>query len=660
MQKNYRCLLVDALRLMIPAQIRRQRVKPKTLGVAKLLLEGETLDAELAQMEGEGKRKAPAQAQTVKLLRQVGAMAVSDLYAFLPPARGALSQLKKKGIVAVVDTPVRRVPYGALDDSAKERHVLSEKQKEALSAIEKTADGGMILLHGATGSGKTEIYLCAIERVLKLGKSAIVLVPEIALTPQTVSRFRSRLGDLVAVMHSRLSAGERYDEWRRVRNGEATVVVGPRSALFAPVGNLGLIVIDEEHEPSYQSEQRPQYHAHDVAQCRAGLLGAVVVLGSATPQVETYYRCMAGEIGLVTMPERFGAHGLPKVVLTDMRRELLEGNRTVFSAALHRGIGDALKSNEQIMLFINRRGFSTFMMCRGCGHVFGCPECDISLTYHKAGERAWLRCHYCGHSEQVPGVCPKCNKPYLKFFGTGTQQVEEQVRAHFPAARVLRMDHDTTQGKDAHMKILSAFGAHEADILIGTQMIAKGLDFENVTLVGVMAADASLYLPDYRSAERTFSLIMQVAGRAGRDKLPGRVVVQSYNPDHFAIEAAVAQDYLAFYRQEIQYRQMAMYPPFAIFLQWLFVSDNAEACRAALEQCEVVVREVLNKARSQPLMFESGMAPVGRIKGQTRMRILVKLTAQEAGVRQALMDAFADASFEDCSFSLVCNPQSML
>jgi primosomal protein N' (replication factor Y) len=518
MAKTYRCLLVDALRLMIPSQMRGQRVRPKTLGVAHVALSGEELKQALSALDGVGGRKAPAQAQTVRLLMQVGAMAVSDLYAFLPQSRGAMAPLREKGIVKVVDTPVRRVPYKELSNDETPRHALSDRQREALGVIAKAPPGAMVLLHGATGSGKTEVYLGAIERVLDQGKSAILLVPEIALTPQTVARFRSRLGDLVAVMHSRLSAGERYDEWRRVRNGEATVVIGPRSALFAPAQNLGLIVIDEEHEPSYYSEQRPQYHAHDVAQCRARHAGAVVVLGSATPQVETFYRCAAGEIALVSMPERFGLHGLPKVTLVDMRHELMQGNRTVFSAALYRGIEQALEAREQVMLFINRRGFASFMMCRGCGYVYECPSCDISLTYHKAQGRAWLQCHYCGHTEAATETCPKCAKPYLKHFGTGTQQVEEQVNLHFPNARVLRMDHDTTRGKDAHMKILQAFGGQEADILIGTQMIAKGLDFENVTLVGVMAADASLYLPDYRSAERTFSLIMQVAGRAGRDK----------------------------------------------------------------------------------------------------------------------------------------------
>ena len=662
MSKSYRCLLVDALRLMIPAQMRHQRVGQKTLGVARLCAEGEELEKVLHQLLGEGARKAPSQAQTVQMLMQVGAMAVSDLYAFLPSARSALPQLKKKGIVTVTDTPVRRVPYKSIAGGEDKRPVLSKMQVEALDAIEKTQPGGMILLHGATGSGKTEVYLNAIEKALDEGRSAIVLVPEISLTPQTVARFRSRLGDLVAVLHSRLSAGERYDEWRRIRNGEATVVIGPRSALFAPVANLGLIVIDEEHEPSYYSEQRPQYHAHDIAAFRAKKSGAVVVLGSATPMVDTYYRCTRGEIGLFCMPERFGAHGLPKVALIDMREELLKGNRSVFSATLHQAMAEALERKEQIMLFINRRGYATFLMCRGCGYVFECPNCDISLTYHKTRAREWLQCHYCGHAEKVPEVCPKCGKPYLKFFGTGTQQVEEQVKLHFPQARVLRMDHDTTQGKDAHLKILQSFGAHEADILIGTQMIAKGLDFQTVTLVGVMAADASLYLPDYRSAERTFSLIMQVAGRAGRDKLPGRVVVQSYNPDHFAIEAAVQQEYLAFYRQEIQHRRMAEYPPFTTFFQWLFASDDEKICLDALKQCEGMIQEILGKHGVQPLLMESGPAPVGKIKGQIRMRILLKLK-NDAGstiIREALCGAFAHSSWEGCSFSLGVNPQSML
>ncbi|MFR6343995.1 MAG: primosomal protein N' [Christensenellales bacterium] len=375
-------------------------------------------------------------------------------------------------------------------------------------------------------------------------------MPEISLTPQMVARFRAFLGENVAVLHSRLSAGERYDEWKRILTGKARVVIGPRSAVFAPIQNLGLIIIDEEHEQSYRSEHKPQYTAHEVAEKRCALSGATLVLGSATPSVVTYHRCMEGEYTYLSLPNRATGQAMPKVYVSDMRDELKRGNRSIFSAALYHAMETCLDQKEQMMLFINRRGYATFLMCRGCGYVVQCPDCDVSMTYHRSAYREELRCHYCGKTMQPPALCPVCGKPYLKQFGIGTQQVEEQVKLHFPDARVLRMDADTTKGKDAHLKILQAFSQKQADVLIGTQMIAKGHDFENVTLVGVLAADSSLYVPDYRSAERTFQLITQVAGRAGRGALAGKVVVQTYHPDHFAVQSAIQQDYRQFYAQK--------------------------------------------------------------------------------------------------------------
>lgn len=664
MAQKYRCLMVDALRLMIPAQIRGDRVHEKTLGVARLCVEGEALQTALAHLRGEcGGRKAPMQEKTVLLLQQVGSMAVSDLYAFFPASRGALAQLKKKGLVVVEDRVVRRTPYEQIRRQVQNRPVLTQQQREALHTIERAMHSGgeTVLLHGTTGSGKTEVYLRAIEQVLDAGKGAIVLVPEISLTPQMVARFRGRLGNTVAVMHSRLSPGERYDEWRRVRNGQARVVIGPRSAVFAPVQQIGLIVIDEEHEQSYRNEQRPQFESVDIARFRAQQSGGAVVLGSATPSVQTYYRCQNGVYQLCQMPDRVGESGMPKVVVSDMREELQRGNRSIFSGTLYQAIEDALARGEQIMLFINRRGYSTFLMCRGCGYVFECPSCDVSMTYHRGKQRDWLSCHYCGHTQPIPDVCPSCGKPYLKYFGMGTQQVEEQVHLHFPQARTLRMDADTTRGKDAHLHILQAFGAHQADILIGTQMIAKGLDFQNVTLVGVMAADSSLYLPDYRSAERTFQLIMQVAGRAGRDAKPGHVVVQTYNPEHFAVQAAVQQDYLAFYAQEIQYRRMAQFPPFATFVQFLFRGDE-QACEKALQESRSVVERLLRSSAVVPLQLESGPAPISRIKGETRLRILLKLPcdAHTEALVDALYAQFHGIRFAGCTLSMETNPSNML
>lgn len=668
MARRYHCLMVDALRLMIPAQIRGDRVHEKTLGVALLTSEEHILEqAKAAFYTKEGTCKAPVQKRVVELLEQMPeGMAVTDLYAFLPGCNSAVAALKKKGVLLTKDVPVRRTPYQQMKPGAEARPILTDEQQQAFSAIERAMDHPQsgqtsFLLHGATGSGKTEVYLCAIEHALEKGQGAIALVPEISLTPQMVQRFRTRLGEPVAVLHSRLSAGERYDEWRRIRNGQARVVIGPRSALFAPVQNVGLIVIDEEHEQSYRNEQRPQFESAEVARKRLDEQNGVLVLGSATPSVITYHQCVRGKLHLLEMPTRVGKMGLPKVIVTDMREELKRGNRTVFSGVLYEAMQRTLDRGEQMMLFINRRGYSTFVQCRGCGYVVQCEHCDVSMTLHKSTHGDYLRCHYCGQKRAIPSICPQCGKPYLKQFGMGTQMVEEQVRQHFPQARILRMDYDTTQGKDAHLKILQAFGRHEANVLIGTQMIAKGLDFGGVTLVGVVAADASLYLPDPRSAERTFQLIMQVAGRAGRDQLPGQVVVQTYNPDHFAIDTAARQDYKAFYRQEIQNRKIAQFPPFANFVRLLFRGQAQQAVQAAKE-CHGLLTQCLKEHHVVPLQLEMGYAPIARIKDETRTQILLKLPADERAntALDALYTLFYRRTWPHCTLTMETNPSNMV
>ena len=668
MAQRYHCLMVDALRLMIPAQIRGDRVHEKTLGVAVLTEQAATLQTVKAALYTKGGAcKAPVQKQVLELLEQMPeGMAVTDLYAFLPGCNSAVAALKKKGALIIKDVPVRRTPYKQMAPGTETRPVLTDEQAEAFHAIEQAMDEPRpgqtsFLLHGATGSGKTEVYLCAIEHALQKGQGAIALVPEISLTPQMVQCFRSRLGEPVAVLHSRLSAGERYDEWRRIRNGQARVVIGPRSALFAPVQNVGLIVIDEEHEQSYRNEQRPQFESAEVARKRLDEQNGVLVLGSATPSVTTYYQCVQGKLRLLEMPTRVGKMGLPKVVVTDMREELKRGNRTVFSGVLYEAMRHTLERGEQMMLFINRRGYSTFVQCRGCGYVMQCEHCDVSMTLHKSSRGDFLRCHYCGQQKAIPPLCPVCGKPYLKQFGMGTQLVEEQVRQHFPQARILRMDYDTTQGKDAHLNILQSFGRREADVLIGTQMIAKGLDFGGVTLVGVVAADASLYLPDPRSAERTFQLIMQVAGRAGRDQLPGQVVVQTYHPDHFAIDTAARQDYKAFYRQEIQNRQIAQFPPFANFVRLLFRGQAEQAVRAAKE-CHGLLLQCLKEHNIVPLQLEMGYAPIARIKDETRTQILLKLPSgpQADAALDALYTLFYRRTWPHCTLTMETNPSNMV
>lgn len=494
-------------------------------------------------------------------------MPLKDILAILQVTAGTVKTLADKGYIEISEIEVYRDPYRGRDFKPSTPLPLTAEQevvyKRIVATVEQQAHE-VFLLHGVTGSGKTEIYLQSIQRCIEQGRQAVVLVPEIALTPQMVERFKGRFGSGVAVMHSRLSVGERYDEWRKIREGKAMVAVGARSAIFAPFANLGLIIMDEEHEGSYKQEENPKYHARDVAVRRAEQGGAVVILGSATPSLESYHASRSqSDIHfspiLLEMPSRALGNELPKVAVVDMREELKEGNRSMFSRSLHAALVSRLERGEQTVLLLNRRGFSTFVMCRSCGYVAGCPECDISLTYHSRSDN--LRCHYCGHAESAPKLCPECGSEHIRFFGTGTQRVEEELGKLFPGIRVIRMDVDTTTEKGSHEKLLNQFRDKKADVLLGTQMVAKGLDFPDVTLVGVITADSALNLPDFRAAEKTFQLLTQVAGRAGRHQLPGEVVVQSYTPEHYSIIHASGHDYRSFVRDELKHRKELHYPP---------------------------------------------------------------------------------------------------
>jgi primosomal protein N' (replication factor Y) len=502
-----------------------------------------------------------------------------------------------------------------------------EQQRIADTILQEWKEGkkDTYLIHGITGSGTTEVYLEIIEGVIAEKKQVIMLIPEIALTFQTVQRFYARLGDRVSVLHSRLSKGERYDQYERAKKGEIDVLIGPRSALFAPFSNLGLIIIDEEHEGSYKSEAVPKYHARETALERARLQKASVILGSATPSMESYYKAKKGEYRLFHLSRRGGEGELPLVHIADLREELKQGNKSIFSGLLREKLTERLKKGEQSMLFINRRGYAGFVSCRSCGYVVKCPHCDVSMTFHqRSGARGGsLLCHYCGEKIEMPSLCPSCTSPYIAAFGTGTQKIEELLKKEFPGAGILRMDLDTTQGKDGHERILSAFLNHEADILVGTQMIVKGHDFPNVTLVGVLAADLSLYAGDFRASERTFQLLCQAAGRAGRGKKPGEVVIQTYNPEHYSIATAAGQDYPAFYEKELAYRRLLDYPPVAdMLVVFVTAKEEEQAKQVAHLLKDMAIKQVFDA--KQATFLGPSVASIGKLKDIYRYVLYIK------------------------------------
>lgn len=517
---------------------------------------------------------------------------------------------------------VYRNPYDDEDFEQTKPFPLTEEQKQVITPILSSITNetyNPFLLYGVTGSGKTEVYLQSIAAVLEKGKEAIVLVPEIALTPQMVDRFKGRFGSQVAVLHSALSVGEKYDEWRKILRKEVKVVVGARSAVFAPFENLGIIIIDEEHESSYKQEDNPRYHARDVAVWRGQYHKCPIVLGSATPTLESFARAKKGVYELLTMEKRMNEQALPTVEIVDMREELRDGNRSMFSKALHEKIADRLEKKEQMVLFLNRRGHSTFVMCRDCGYVVQCPHCDISLTYHKMNHR--LKCHYCSYEENMPTACPACQSTYIRFFGTGTQKVEEEITKLFPEARVIRMDVDTTSRKGMHEKLLKAFGEEKADILLGTQMIAKGLDFPKVTLVGVLTADTMLHLPDFRASEKTYQLLTQVSGRAGRHELPGEVIIQTYTPEHYSIELAKNQQYDVFFDQEMQMRRTRQYPPYYYVV--LVTVSHPELLKA-VQVTEKIVGHLRSHCSQQTMVLGPVASAIPRIKDRYRYQCMIK------------------------------------
>ncbi|MBC1243739.1 primosomal protein N' [Listeria welshimeri] len=544
---------------------------------------------------------------------------VSELKKQAETTDTTIKKLADLNILTIQEKIISRDPYQNHQFEKSESLQLLPDQQTACWKITAATEQETFLIHGVTGSGKTEIYLQTIEAKLKEGKEAIVLVPEISLTPQMVERFKSRFGSEVAVLHSALSSGEKYDEWRKIERKEARVVVGARSAVFAPLENLGIIIIDEEHEASYKQEDNPRYHARDVAIWRANKYQCPVVLGSATPSLESFARAKKGVYTLIELPSRVNDRAMPEVSVVDMREELRKENRTEFSTELLEKIKDRIAKKEQTVLMLNRRGYSSFVMCRDCGYVVECPNCDISLTYHQSSNQ--MKCHYCGHEERVPQKCPSCEGEHIRYFGTGTQKVEESLTKLIPEARVIRMDVDTTRTKGAHEKLLKSFRNHEADILLGTQMIAKGLDFPDITLVGVLNADTMLHLPDFRASERTFQLLTQVSGRAGRHERTGEVVVQSYNPEHYSIEFAKKHDFIGFYNHEMQLRKMGSYPPF-YYLTMINVSDENEM--KAIRTIQEMAQFLRGKLGPDAVVLGPVPSTITRIKNKYRYQCIIK------------------------------------
>lgn len=615
MRRQYGSTMITALKTVLPVRQKRKELEKKTV---RLRLER----PEASQLLKEFDRKhRTARARLLRELMTAGELPQELITGKLNVTVKTIREMEELGIVEIQRSRQYRNPV-AEGKRQEDRKELSRQQRRIADAVVGslgTQNPGVHLLHGITGSGKTEVYLAVIEQVVAEGRQAIVLIPEIALTYQTVLRFYRRFGSRVSVMNSRLSQGERFDQFERARNAEIDVMIGPRSALFTPFRKLGLIVIDEEHETSYKSETMPKYHARETAIQIANMQKAGVLLGSATPSLESYYRARQGKYCLHRLTERLTGGTLPKVYTVDLREELKEGNRSIFSRKLQELIEERLTRKEQTMLFLNRRGYAGFVSCRSCGYVVKCPHCDVSLSEHLSGRRdGGMRCHYCGYEEPKKQLCPQCGSRYLLGFKAGTQQIEELLRRQYPQAAVLRMDADTTRGKQDHEKILAAFANREADILVGTQMIVKGHDFPGVTLVGILAADLSLSAADYRASERTFQLLTQAAGRAGRGERPGEVVIQTYQPEHYAVIHAAGQDYEAFYEEEILYREMLNYPPTA---HMMAVQIGARR----QEDGEALAKELARLAgQEQVVLIGPAAANISRISDIYRFAIYVK------------------------------------
>lgn len=620
--RKYFCSLYQAIRLATPPGM-TMGVKEKSVNIATLKLGREAAFGIADALREKG---AVAQARIIEALLMSDSMPFVKLVREKGGSYDAIRALQEKGYITA-DT--QRIERNAYDEAKYEKTVAYTPTPEQKTVIDHLYDSiedekfEKILLRGVTGSGKTEVFLQAIERVIQKGKNAIMLVPEISLTPQMVQRFVSRFGNSVAVIHSALSSGERFDQWNKIKNGEVKVVVGARSAIFAPFKNIGIIILDEEHENSYKSETSPRYHAIDVAEKRAADESCLLLLASATPSISEFYKAKQGEYTLFEMTKRYNQGAMPEVCIVDMRGELFENkNRSPISLKLQREIQENLDKKQKTILFLNRRGYSTFVSCRECGEVINCPECSIAMTYHKGKDL--LSCHYCGYTRRNVTECPSCGSSYVKYFGTGTQKIEEELSRLFPTAKVLRMDTDTTSQKGGHEKILDEFAKGGADILLGTQMVTKGLDFHDVTLVGVLAADTSLAVDDFRANERGFSLFTQVCGRAGRGDLQGRAVIQTYQPGNTTINFAKKHDYISFYENEIMQRKRLNYPPFCDIIYIMATGEDEQSVKSVIEDIGRTVEKSMRNVKNIFSKTGPAPAPIAKIKNNFRYRILLK------------------------------------
>ena len=625
MRENYGSTMIQALKTVLPIQ---EKMKAKEKRYLCLKISREEAEKLLEELE---KTRFKARTRLLRELLKEPRLDVSYASKELGATTSVVKKMTEQGIISIEYEELLRNSLDTEKLRLEEELPLTPEQETAVREILREWEKETprpVLIEGVTGSGKTQVYMKLIETVLDQGQQAIILIPEIALTYQTVRRFYARFGEKVSVINSRQSQGERYDQFKRARRGEVQVMVGPRSALFTPFANLGLIVIDEEHESSYKSENSPRYHARETAVERARLEHARVVLGSATPSLEAYHKAMEGTYGLVKLQSRYQDRPMPLVSVVDLREELKAGNRSVLSRKLKEAMKDRLEKREQIILFLNRRGYAGFVSCRSCGQVMKCPHCDVSLSEHNNGR---LLCHYCGYETVKPQACPVCGSPYIGGFKAGTQQIEKVVKEAFPGVRTLRMDFDTTRTKGSYEKILSAFASHEADVLIGTQMIVKGHDFPDVTLVGIVAADLSLNAEDYRCSERTFQLLCQAVGRGGRGNKPGEAVIQTYHPDHYSIQAAAVQDYEAFYQEEMSYRMLLDYPPTSHMMAVLGSCPEEELLVQAMHYLELYIHRVYKEKDLH--VIGPAYASVGKVKDIYRQVIYLKHEKQETLVR---------------------------